>query len=291
MRFVIVNRLGAMVQGLATMVGVSQMLKPPAGLPAGWPLEVVAGAADELHSLEVPSERLVRFHLPTRPSVVVGSAQPMESIAESRAQALGVEVTRRRSGGGAVWLAPGSQIWVDVVIPRLDVHWSEDVGDSANWLGEVWRSALATGEVWRSPLVGERPSAICFAGLGPGEVYEDSSDGPVKLVGISQRRTRGHARFQCIAYLEWDPGRLSQLLADPVDRAVVPRARAVRAPSAGKPISSDPRSPDPRSQEARSPEARSQGPGYSGTGIPESPDSRGEVHWTLASAFLSALDP
>lgn len=279
MRFVAVG-------ALVTMVGVSQMLNPPGGLPAGWPIEVVAGDAGELHSLEVPSERLVRFHLPTRPSVVLGSAQAMGSVAEFRAHDLGVDIARRRSGGGAVWLAPGSQIWVDVVIPRLDVHWSEDVSHSANWLGEVWCSALAMGEVWRSPLAGERPSVICFAGLGPGEVYEDSPDGPVKLVGISQRRTRGHARFQCVAYLEWEPGRLSEVLADPADQAVVPRAHAVCAPSPAKPISADPESRDPDSQERGTSEH-----GISEHGSSQNPGSRADVHWTLASAFLSALNP
>jgi hypothetical protein len=35
------------------------------------------------------------------------------------------------------------------------------------------------------------------------------------VVGISQRRTRGWARFQCAAYLRWDPGALVALLAPP----------------------------------------------------------------------------
>ncbi|HEX6785774.1 MAG TPA: hypothetical protein VF076_01140, partial [Acidimicrobiales bacterium] len=52
---------------------------------------------------------------------------------------------------------------------------------------------------------------VCFSGLGPGEVHA----GGRKVVGISQRRTRGWARFQCAAYLRWDPDALVALLAPP----------------------------------------------------------------------------
>jgi lipoate-protein ligase A len=54
-------------------------------------------------------------------------------------------------------------------------------------------------------------SLVCFSGLGPGEVHA----GGRKVVGISQRRTRGWARFQCAAYLRWDPDALVALLAEP----------------------------------------------------------------------------
>ena len=35
------------------------------------------------------------------------------------------------------------------------------------------------------------------------------------MVGISQRRTRGWARFQCAVYRRWDPAALVALLAEP----------------------------------------------------------------------------
>jgi hypothetical protein len=43
---------------------------------------------------------------------------------------------------------------------------------------------------------------VCFAGIGPGEVLDAAGR---KVVGISQRRTRGSARFQCAALGRWDP--------------------------------------------------------------------------------------
>ncbi len=52
---------------------------------------------------------------------------------------------------------------------------------------------------------------MCFAGVGPGEVLL----GRRKLVGISQRRTRGGARFQCMVHVRWTPDVLVSLLAEP----------------------------------------------------------------------------
>ena len=74
---------------------------------------------------------------------------------------------------------------------------------------------------------------VCFGGLGTGEVVDD--DG-VKLVGLSQRRTRAGARFQCMAMGEWDPEAVVSLLAlSPEDRAeaiaaLAPAARPVPVP-------------------------------------------------------------
>ena len=50
---------------------------------------------------------------------------------------------------------------------------------------------------------------ICFAGVGPGEVLLDGR----KVVGISQRRTRVGARFQCVVLRTWDPSELARIFA------------------------------------------------------------------------------
>jgi lipoate-protein ligase A len=52
-------------------------------------------------------------------------------------------------------------------------------------------------------------ASVCFAGLGPGEITVDGR----KVVGMSQRRTREAALFQCCAALRWEPERLLDLLA------------------------------------------------------------------------------
>ena len=152
-----------------------------------------------------------------RPAVVLGSTQPEQTIDLQRAAALGIDVVRRRSGGGAVLLEPGDALWIDVILPAADPLWVEDVGRAAWWLGEAWAAALevcgTTGaEVHRSRLVTTRWSpVVCFAGLGPGEVTVAGR----KAVGISQRRTRDAARFQCAVIHRWDPAELVSILADP----------------------------------------------------------------------------
>ena len=46
---------------------------------------------------------------------------------------------------------------------------------------------------------------LCFAGVGPGEVVQQDHETLSKVVGISQRRTREYARFQCTIYTKWNP--------------------------------------------------------------------------------------
>ena len=175
----------------------------------GWRVEAVEGRAGELHHLDVSAERLVRVHHLAGPALVLGSTQPAAIARGEIAQRLGVEVARRRSGGGAVWLAPGEQVWVDVVVPAGDPLWHDDVGLAGHWLGAAWAALLPGAGVWRGAMVDRGLGRVaCFAGMGPGEV----SVAGRKVVGMSQRRTRTHARFQCVAYLRWDPAPLLGLL-------------------------------------------------------------------------------
>jgi lipoate-protein ligase A len=149
-------------------------------------------------------------------ALVLGSAQLEATVDAPSCAAAGVEVVRRRSGGGAVLVEPGSLIWVDLVLGASDPLWSADVGRSMWWVGETWAKALrgaGLGEVhvWKGPMArGAWSSLVCFAGLGPGEVVDDARH---KLVGISQRRTRHGALFQCACLVRWEPERLFELLA------------------------------------------------------------------------------
>jgi hypothetical protein len=54
---------------------------------------------------------------------------------------------------------------------------------------------------------------VCFAGVAPGEVLDPSR---AKLVGISQRRSRAGARFQCVVHHRFDAERIVRLLGDAV---------------------------------------------------------------------------
>ncbi len=191
---------------------------------SGWHIERARGSAAAFHArpLPDPARRVVWVHEVDRPAVVLGSAQPASVVDEVAADRAGVEVVRRRSGGGAVWVAPGHVLWVDLIVARGDPLWDDDVGRASWWVGELWVEALTAigvegatahrGAMVRTPW----SSLVCFAGVGPGEVTV--GPGGPKVVGISQRRTREAARFQCAAYQVFDPVPMLALLTPPTPR-------------------------------------------------------------------------
>ncbi len=169
------------------------------------------------------SVRSITFCEVTRPALVLGSTQPVTDVDAKASAAAGLDVTRRRSGGGAVLVEPDRLVWVDVVVPAGDPLWQRDVGRAFWWLGDVWAAALlslgvAGAAVHRGALVSSRWSRmVCFAGLGAGEV---TGAGRRKLVGISQRRVRDGSLFHCAVPLAWDPAAMSALLSlDDASRA------------------------------------------------------------------------
>lgn len=183
----------------------------------GWPTARLRAPAAQLSSRSIDwSVRSVTFCEVTRPALVLGSTQPATDVDERAATAAGVQVVRRRSGGGAVLVEPGRLVWVDVVVPGGDPLWQPDVARAFWWLGEVWVAALlslgtAGAAVHRGALVSSRWSGmVCFAGLGAGEV---TGAGAGKLVGISQRRVREGSLFHCAVPLAWDPAAIAALLA------------------------------------------------------------------------------
>ena len=181
-----------------------------------WNRERRTGPAAEHLAAPAPEHRLVRLLDLSRPAVILGSSQPEATIDAGRAAAAGVDVARRPSGGGAVLVVPGEALWADVFLPAGDPLWNDDVGVAFHWLGQVWAEALAAvgvaADAYQGPMRHTPWSKlICFAGLGPGEVCHAGSR--KKIVGMSQRRTRAHARFQCCALLRWEPDALVALLA------------------------------------------------------------------------------
>lgn len=156
------------------------------------------------------------FHAVERPTLVLGSAQDVSAVEVRVADRLGIDVVSRRSGGTAVLLIPGEHVWLDLSIGPEDPLWCVDVAEAMIWVGEVWRRALhAIGVeaiVHRGAMVTTRWSgAVCFAGVGPGELVAGSG---AKIVGISQRRTRSYARFQTVCHLRWRPELVAALAAD-----------------------------------------------------------------------------
>ena len=65
---------------------------------------------------------------------------------------------------------------------------------------------------------------MCFAGVGPGEVLDDTGR---KWVGISQRRTRSWIRLQTMAHRVWDPNAAAGALGHAADEALANAVGAI----------------------------------------------------------------
>jgi lipoate-protein ligase A len=157
----------------------------------------------------------------------LGSSQKDEDVDHAFCAANGIDVVRRRSGGGAVYVHPTESFWIDIVVPRGDALWNDDIGKSMWWIGDWWVALLAdagvvSAQVHRGAFErNDWSDIVCFAGKGSGEVFPQESHAQQKIVGISQRRTRDYARFQCIAYFQWDAALHAAMLpglANDVDR-------------------------------------------------------------------------
>ncbi len=167
-------------------------------------------SAQEIHGrdlLAVARGHTAWFLEASAPALVLGSTQP--AVAGG-----GVDVVRRRSGGGAVLVGDGACTWLDLVIPRTSPLWADDVGAAMHWVGTCWAAALGdlgvATTVHRGALRhSEWSRAVCFAGLGPGEVVDAEGR---KVVGVAQRRTRAGARFQTVAYHQGPIERIVELL-------------------------------------------------------------------------------
>jgi len=205
----------------------------------GWTILHSHGDAGVFHAATPVAARSVTFHTVERPTLVLGSAQQPTDVDRVVAVALGVEVVRRRSGGGAVLLVPGEFVWADVVIASDDALWDVDVARAMRWLGRTWTAALADvgvpGVVHDGPLESTPWSRqVCWAGVGTGEVLQSRS----KLVGISQRRTRELARFQTMCHLRWRPELVAALVAAPRPTAAELAAAAACVPAAAADVQS-----------------------------------------------------
>jgi len=200
-------------------------MKPPghaqATAPNSWRIVHEAGTVHHLHHLPDPDDgshtamRTARVLHPTEPAIVLGSSQRESVVDAASASRLGLEVVRRRSGGGAVLVVPGEQVWVDLLIPKGDPLWLDDIVKAAAWVGRTWADALANlgfdrCEVHAGRLVStDWSSLVCFAGLGPGEV----TIGGAKVMGLSQRRGRDWIRIQSAVHLAWHPEVLLEALS------------------------------------------------------------------------------
>jgi lipoate-protein ligase A len=199
-------------------------------LNADWSLERVVAPAGEFHGRELPAGRTVWSVEVPSAAAVLGSRQDASLLDADECTRQGLEVVRRRSGGGLVLLRPGEHAWIDVVIDRGDPWWTDDVSSSSRWLGEAWCRAVAAlgvdgASVHRGRLESDEWGLqVCFAAVGPGEVVDAAG---AKVVGISQRRAGGTARFQCTVFRRWSAPDHAAILATPPVGSLEGRVRCV----------------------------------------------------------------
>jgi lipoate---protein ligase len=205
------------------------------------------GSVAQLHALDPFEDGSVDapqvwWCRPDRDAIVLGSRQSPDLIDLAACNAAGLEVVRRRSGGGLVIVRRDAMVWIDLVLPSGVAP--EDVRGAMVWAGELWRAALVEVagadpgrlQVHRGGMVDTDWSAlVCFAGIGPGEVL----DGGAKLVGLSQRRTRAGARIQGLIHTSsWagEDGRAAEYsrLVSATVPAGVPPLPAVLAVDGGR---------------------------------------------------------
>jgi len=220
----------------------------PVGTAGRWRVRRLSDSAARVHAAESPAPAVPEAWLVDveAPALVLGSAQRRHAdalVAWSGNRPEPLDIVVRRSGGGAVYLAPGEQVWIEVFVPAGDQRWDADVGRAFAWLGDLWaeaiRSTVSDAEVSvhvSGPAWSAWSDLVCFAGMGSGEV----ALGGRKVVGLSQRRTRGVARFQCMALLRWRPEVYAEafaVLAETVDG--VPTVADLASSAASIPASGD----------------------------------------------------
>jgi len=172
--------------------------------------EIVVGSAVDFHARPLPTDPHphIWWFTPKQSALVLGSTQDLSVVNSTECLKRGVEIVKRRSGGGAVLLSSETTVWIDVVLPATHELSVSDIGQAPLWLGKLFQQVLidlGVADLTLHETAMEKTdwsTLICFAGRGPGEVFTSNGH---KVVGISQRRTREWVRFQIVVSLAWRP--------------------------------------------------------------------------------------
>lgn len=173
-----------------------------------------------LAGLTETGEAALRWYVPQAPALVLGNGQQPSIVKREAAQAAGVQVFRRTSGGTAV-VADATLLSLDVVLPPNSPLATSDVVRAYAWMGRVWEEALRELGVAKAralpieetraipPLPKSDPLRLaCYGTLSPWEVVV----GKRKVVGLCQVRRKPGALYQVGVYLHFDPKALPALL-------------------------------------------------------------------------------
>ncbi len=179
-----------------------------------WDYKHLELLASSHHGLkEFPASRNIWRINPTAPALVLGSAQNPAVVDALALRADGIELVKRRTGGGIVYLHPKHFLWLDITIPATDPLFKKDTTKASLWLGELLSDTLLefkiAAEVYRGAYTaGAAKGLVCFSSRAPGELLVDSA----KILGISQRHTKYGIWFQTLLLFQWDSNLFLQYL-------------------------------------------------------------------------------
>lgn len=189
-------------------------------------LKTVDAAAEQswnhvqLHSA-VDRPKIV-FWTCRNPAVVLGGAQKSSPDMCQRSRQSGIDLLKRRAGGGAVLVGPW-MLSMSLVVPPGHPLASMGLHASYEWLGGVHAAALQSigiaSQVLRSDDIARREpdnalSWACYGGFSVGEIVVDGR----KLVGLAQLRSKRGVLFVSGAHLyspDW--GVLCEVFGRPSD--------------------------------------------------------------------------
>lgn len=179
-----------------------------------------AGATDPSVRPPVHDGPVVVVHRVAPAAITVGRAQRGD-VDSSAAQAEGLDVVLRPSGGGPV-LWDDDLIAIDVILPAGHPLLPVDVVEAYRWVGEAVASTLeglgvAGARALPPAEAREWPrgaaAAMCFGGLSPWEVVV----GQRKVLGLSQVRRTAGAIIQVGVPMRLDSARLARAVGAPAD--------------------------------------------------------------------------
>ncbi len=156
--------------------------------------------------------------IPTVTALVLGSRQSEEIVDRNVAVQKGLEIVRRRSGGGAVLVDANHSVWIDIEVGIEDPRYCPEPMKMMAKVGKWWMEGLRSLNCC-PPDISQFEGAmecdaggdvICFAGRAHGELMVGES----KLVGLSQRRTRDGARVQGQLHFEDPTDVMLEVLAE-----------------------------------------------------------------------------
>jgi lipoate-protein ligase A len=176
------------------------------------------------------------WHWADGATIVLGAGQTGVEVDSEACATAGVLVTKRSSGGTAVYADP-ALVGLDVALPPGHPLNGTDVVESYRWLGEVWVQTLgilgasgrlasveeARGQARTPGTLATIMHMACFGSISPYEVLVNGQ----KLVGLSQVRRGGRVLFQSGIYLRFDPDVLTKLLLIPDRNSAARQLRAV----------------------------------------------------------------